>query len=66
MKQIDYDRKRFIRRRSGERLSVECVKETVKFGGGSVRILGKELAAGFCPFIRLQDYVNAQVYTQFF
>ena len=29
------DGKRFVRRKNGERLSPQCVKKTVKFGGGA-------------------------------
>ena len=32
------DRKRFVRRKIGERLSPQCVKKTVKFGGGRVMV----------------------------
>ena len=34
------DGKRFVRCKNGTRLSLQCVKKTVKFGGGSVMVWG--------------------------
>lgn len=61
---IGSDGKTCVRRRNGERLSVECVKKTVKFGGGSVLVWGMMSAAGCGPLIRVHGTVNAEKYKQ--
>ena len=51
-----------VKRRIGERLSAKCTKKTVKFGGGSVMVLGMFSNQGTTPLVRLQTRVNAQIY----
>lgn len=61
---IGSDGSRYIRRRVGERLSVNCVKKTVKHRGGTVMVWGIVSAAGTGPIVRLHGVVNAAVYKQ--
>lgn len=61
---IGSDGNTYVRRRTGERLEVKCVKKTVKFGGGSVMVWGVMSAAGCGLLIRLQGGINAEVYKQ--
>lgn len=61
---IGSDGQRYVRRRTGERLSIRCVQKTVKFGGGSVMVWGIMSASGCGPLVRLQGSVNAEVYKQ--
>ena len=56
------DGQRFVWRQSGERLSPQCVKKTVKFGGGSVMVWGMMSAAGVGPIVRVQGTLNADFY----
>ena len=58
------DGKRFVRRSAGERLSKNCVKSSVKFGGGSVMVFGMISASGTGPLVRLQGKINAKVYKE--
>ena len=58
------DGKNYVWRKPGERLSVQCTKKTVKFGGGSVMVWGMMSSAGVGPLIRIQGTVNADVYKQ--
>lgn len=58
------DGKKYVWRKPGERLSVQCTKKTVKFGGGSVMVWGMMSSAGVGPLIRIQGTVNAEVYKQ--
>ena len=51
-----------VKRLIGERLSAKCTKKTVKFGGGSVMIIGMFSSQGTTPLVRLQTRVNAQIY----
>ena len=53
-----------VRRKTGERFSPNCVKTTVKFGGGSVMVWGMISSSGVGPLIRLHGKVNAEVYKQ--
>ena len=59
------DGRRFVRRRPGERLAVNCVKSSIKFGGGSVMVWGSMSAEGTGQLVRLQGKVNAQLYKDF-
>lgn len=61
---IGSDGKSYVRRKIGERLSVNCVKKTVKHGGGSVMVWGVFSADGPGPLVRLHGRVNAEVYKQ--
>ena len=61
---IGSDGKTYVRRKTGERLRVNCVKKTVKHGGGSVMIWGVFSAEGPGPLVRLHGRVNAEVYKQ--
>lgn len=54
----------YVRRRTGERLSLRCVKKTVKFGGGGVMVWGMISSTGVGPIIRLNGNMNAEVYKQ--
>ncbi len=47
------DGKHFIRRQTEERLNPECVKKSVKGGGGRVMVWGMFSAAGVGPLIQL-------------
>ena len=61
---IGSDRKAYVRRKVGERLSVKCVKKTVKHGGGSAMVWGVFSADGPGPLVCLHGKVNADVYKQ--
>ena len=61
---IGFDGKKYVRHKLGERLSVKCVKKTVKFGGGSVMVWGVISAAGSGPLVRLHGRVNAAVHKE--
>lgn len=52
----------YVRRRTGERLSSQCVKKTIKFDGGSVMVWGMISSAGVGPIIRVHDNINAEIY----
>ncbi len=56
------DGKHYVRRQTGERLNPNCVKKSVKGGGGSVMVCGMFSAAGVGPLIQLNGRVNANVY----
>ena len=58
------DGRNYVRRKTGERLSVNCVKKTVKHGGGSVMVWGIISAAGTGPLVRLHGKINGEVYKQ--
>ena len=58
------DGRNYVRRKTGERLSVKCVKKTVKHGGGSVIVWGVISAAGTGPLVRLHGRINGEVYKQ--
>ena len=58
------DGKRYVRRSAGERLSKNCVKSSVKFGGGSVMVFGMFSASGTGPLVRMQGKINAKVYKE--
>ncbi len=59
---IGYDRNHFVRHQTGERLILECVKKSVKGGGGSVMVWGMFSAAEVGPLIQIHGRVNANVY----
>jgi transposase len=61
---IGSDGRCYVRRKIEERLSVNCVKKTVKHGGGSVMVWGVISADGTGPLVRLHGRVNAEVYKQ--
>ena len=56
------DGKAFVWRKAGERLSAQCTKKSVKFGGGSVMVWGIMSASGVGPMIRIHGTVNSEVY----
>ena len=56
------DGKIYVRRRKNERLSVNCVKKTVKYGGGSIMVWGSISAEGTGPLVLLHGKVNSGVY----
>lgn len=58
------DGKKHVKRKTGERLSLKCVKKTVKFGGGSVMVWGMISSKGVGPIVRLFGTVNAEIYKQ--
>ena len=45
------DAKRFVRRKNRKRLSPQCVKKTVKFGGGGVMVCGMFFSTRVGPII---------------
>ena len=47
-----------------QRYSPQCTKSIVKFGGGSVMVFGKIMAAGTGPLVRLHGKINATVYKE--
>ena len=49
-------------RKPGERLSPQCVKKTVKFGGGGVMVWGMMSAAGVGPIVCVQGTLSAEFY----
>ena len=55
------DSKQFVRR-NGESLNSNCIKKTVKYGGGSVTVFGMISWQGSSPPVRLNTKVNAAVY----
>ena len=61
---LDSDGKNYVRRKIGERLSIKCVKKTVKHGAGSVMVWGIISAAGTGPLVRLRGKINGEVYKQ--
>ncbi|KAF2366364.1 Transposase Tc1-like, partial [Trinorchestia longiramus] len=58
---IGSDGKQFVRRRIGESLNSNCIKKTVKFGGGSVMVFGMISGQGTSPLVRLNTKVSAAV-----
>lgn len=58
------DGRNYVRRTTGERLTVSCVKKTVKHGGGSVMVWGIISAAGTGPLARLHGRINGEVYKE--
>ncbi len=53
-----------VRRRSGERVSPQCAKKTVKFGGSSVMAWSVISASVVGFLVQLHGRVNAEVYKQ--
>ena len=53
------DGQRFVWRKPGERLPPQCMKTTVKSGGGSVMRWGMMSAAGVRLIVRVQETLNA-------
>ena len=56
--------KRFVRRRNGERISLQRVKKTVKFGEGSVMVWGMISSAGIGHIVYFHGNINASVYKE--
>ncbi|KAF2343643.1 Transposase Tc1-like [Trinorchestia longiramus] len=56
------DGNNYVRRRTGENLNRMCTKKTVKFGGGSVMVLGMISSKGTTAPIRLNVRVIAVIY----
>ena len=52
----------FVRRRVGERLKLDCMKGTVKFGGGSCMVWGAMSALGVGYFVHIDETMTAIVY----
>lgn len=61
---LDTDGRNYVRRKTNERLSVKCVKKSVKHGGGSVMVWGIISAAGTGPLVRLHGNITGEVYKQ--
>ena len=53
-----------VHRKVGEELSPKCLKASVKFSGGSVKVWGMISGDGVGPLVRLQGKVKAGVYKQ--
>ena len=56
--------KRFVRHRNGEHLSPQCVKEIVKFRGGSIMVSGMVSSVGVGPIVRFYSNINVSVYKE--
>ena len=56
------DGKQIIRKRNGESLNSNCIKKTVKYGGGSVMVFDMKSWQGTSPLERLNTKVNAAVH----
>ena len=56
------DRRRFVRHYPKERYLPQCSKSSVKFGGVSVMVFSRILAAGTGSLVRLNAKINATVY----
>ena len=54
-----------VRRKNGECLSRQCVKETEKFGGESVMMWRMIFLAGVGPIVHFHGNINASVYKEF-
>ena len=52
--------KRFVKRKNGELLFPQCVKKTVKFGGGCNGV-GMISSVGIGPIVRFHGNINASV-----
>ena len=58
------DSKKFVSRKNGERLSSQCVKKTVKFGGRSIMVWGGISLVGVGPSVYFHGNINASVYKE--
>ena len=58
------DDKRFVRHKNREHLSPQCVKKTVKFGGGSIMVWGMVSSAGVGPIVHFHNNINVSVYKE--
>ena len=58
------DRRRFIRRSPKEGYSPQCSKSIIKFGEGSMMVLGMISTACTGPLVRLHVKINATVYKE--
>ena len=58
------DDKRFARRKNGKRLSLQCIKKTVKFEGRSIIVWGMISSAGVRPIVRFHSNINARVFRE--
>ena len=58
------DGKRFVRSKNREHLSPQCVKKTVKFGGGSVMVWGMISLARVGPIVCFHGNINASIYKE--
>ena len=52
----------YVRRRPGEEFQRQCLKPTVKHGGGSIMVWGCVSGAGMGKLKRLEEKVDAEVY----
>lgn len=55
-------RRRYVRRRPGERVLPACVTPTVKHGGGSIMVWGSFAGAGVGDLIRIEGRMDAKYY----
>jgi len=55
-------RQQWVRRRDGERFEKECIKATVKHGGGKVQVWGCFHANSIGPLFRIDGIMNAAAY----
>ena len=58
------DGKRFVRHDNGEHLSPQYIKNTVKFGVGSVMVCAMISSAGVGPIVCFHSSINASVYKE--
>ncbi len=56
------NRRLYVRRRSGERFLKECLKPTIKHGGGSVLAWGAISANGVWPLKRIEGKMDKKYY----
>jgi len=58
----DSGNRTFVRRRVGERLKLECMKGTVKHGGGNVMVWGAMCSQGVGYFVHIDEIMTGEVY----
>ena len=60
------DGKRFVRHKNGECLSLQCIKKTVKFWGGSIMVWVMISSAVIGPIVCFHGNINASVNKEHF
>ena len=58
------DRRRFVRCSPKRQYSPQCTKSSIKFGGGSVMVLGIISAVGTGHLVKLHSKINSTVYKE--
>ena len=53
-----------LRRKNGEHFSPQCIKKTVKFGGGSVMVSGMIFSAEVGPIVHFHGNSNTSIYKE--